>query len=67
MLISSSAAPGMMGRWFFRTAKQLKMTAKVIGADPVGTLFTGLIAIEPDAEYPQRMRNKAEVLAKKLI
>lgn len=67
MLISSSAAPGLMGRWLFRTVKQLKMTATVIGAKPVGTLFTGLIAGEADAQYPQRMRRKAEVLARKLI
>ena len=67
MLISSSAAPGIMGRWLFGSVKQLKMTAKVIGADTVGTLFAGLIAVEPDAKYPQRMRHKAAVLARKLV
>lgn len=67
LLISSSAAPGLMGRWLYQSAKQLKITAKVIGANPVGTLFTGLIAGEPDAQYPERMRHKAEVMARKLI
>lgn len=56
-----------MGRWFFQSAKQLKMTAKVIGADPVGTLFTGLIAGEPDARYPERMCHRAEALARNLV
>jgi len=67
MLISSCAAPGLMGRWLYGTQKQLKMTAQIIGAAPVGTLFTGLIAGEADAQYPERMRRRAEVLAKKLI
>lgn len=66
MLISSSAAPGFMGRWLFQSTKQLKMTAKVIGADPVGTLFTGLTAGEPDTRLPRRMRRKALALADKL-
>ncbi|MGI9238449.1 MAG: flavodoxin family protein [Woeseiaceae bacterium] len=66
MLISSSAAPGLMGRWIFQSAKQLNMTAKVIGANSVGTLFTGLIAGEPDTRLPERMRRKALALASKL-
>lgn len=66
MLISSSAAPSLMGRWFFQSAKQLKMTAKVIGANSVGILFTGLIAGEPDTRLPRRMRRKALSLASKL-
>jgi len=67
MLISSSAAPAMMGRWLFQSAKQLKMTATVIGARPVGTLFAGKVASEPDAGYPGRMRHNAEGLARKLL
>lgn len=67
MLISSCAAPAPMGRWLYGTQKQLKMTARIIGADPVGTLFTGLIAGEADARYPERMRRKAQSIAKKLL
>ena len=50
LLVSSCAAPGILGRWFFGTDKQLKMTAKTIGAEVVGTLFTGMIAkkIKPE-------------------
>lgn len=66
ILVSSSAAPGLMGRWLFESTKQLRMTAKVIGASPVGTLFTGLIAGEPDTRLPLRMRRKALALANKL-
>ncbi|MGB5625495.1 MAG: flavodoxin family protein [Woeseiaceae bacterium] len=67
MLISSCAAPGLMGRWLYGTQKQLRMTAQMIGAAPVGTVFAGMIAGEADAAYPERMRRKAEVLAKKLL
>lgn len=66
LLVSSSAAPGFMGRWLFQSTRQLKMTASVIGADPVGTLFTGLIAGQPDKRLPRRMRRKALALAEKL-
>ncbi len=67
ILISSCAAPALLGRWMSRTEKQLKMTAQTIGADSVGTLFTGLIAGDQEARLPERMRHKAETLAKKLI
>jgi multimeric flavodoxin WrbA len=39
LLVSSTAAPGILGRWLFGTDRQLKMTAKTIGAEVVGTLI----------------------------
>lgn len=67
VLVSSCAAPGILGRWFYGTRKQLKMTAKTIGADSVGTLFTGLIAKETHPRLPKRVLHKAEALVEKLI
>ena len=67
LLVSSCAAPGLMGRWLLGTNKQLKMTARTIGAEPVGTLFTGLIAGAADTRLPIRASYKAETLAKKLL
>ena len=67
LLISSCAAPGLMGRWLHSTKKQLEMTAQVIGAKPAGTLYTGLVAGAADTRLPVRARRKAETLAKKLI
>jgi multimeric flavodoxin WrbA len=67
ILISSRAAPGPLGRLMYSTDKQLKMTAQLIGAETLGTLFTGLIAGDTDARLPVRTRRKAETLAKKLI
>ncbi len=67
VLISSSAAPAILARFFFSTHKQLKMTAKVIGARKVGTLFTGLIASTPNRELPERSKRKIGALAKSLM
>lgn len=67
VLISSCAAPGIIGRLFFGTHKQLKLTAQTIGADIVGTLFTGLIRNEPHAELPKRLQTKINTLAIKMV
>jgi multimeric flavodoxin WrbA len=67
LLVSSCAAPGILGRWLFGTNKQLKMTAKMIGAESVGTLFTGMIAKEQQPKLPEGMQSKIKALADKLV
>lgn len=66
VLISSCAAPAMIGRWMYGTDKQLKMTAKVLGAESVGTLSVGMIAKEPQPQLPAGVRGKINALAGKL-
>lgn len=67
ILLSSSAAPGLMARLMFNTRQQLKFTAKVIGADVVGTLFVGLVAKSPNYQLTDKTCQKAIKLAKKLL
>ncbi|UJS24857.1 hypothetical protein [Thiothrix winogradskyi] len=67
MLVASSAAPGLLGRWVFGTLPQLKQTAQVIGAAPVGKLFTGLVSQEPHLKLPESVQRKARALALKLL
>ncbi len=67
VLLSSCAAPGIVGRWFHETHKQLKRTAQTTGASPVGTLFTGLIAKDPHPRLPERVHTKINSLAEKLV
>ncbi len=67
MLISSSAAPALMGRWLFGSSKQLRMAAQTIGAEPVGTLFTGMISTEKHQQLPQKNVAKARAMAIKLL
>lgn len=67
MLISSSAAPALMGRWMFGSSKQLRMAAQTIGADPVGTLFTGMISKDKHQRLPQKTVDRARAMAAKLL
>ena len=67
LLVSSCAAPGILGRWIFGTDKQLKMTAKVIGAEVVGSLFTGMIAKEQHPKLPQGVRARIKALAGRVV
>ena len=67
LLISSCAAPGILGRWLYGTHKQLRMTAQTIGADTVGELFIGLIAKEPRPRASEKVQAKAKALAARLV
>ena len=67
LLVSSCAAPGILGRWIFGTEKKLKMTAKTIGAEVVGSLFTGMIGKEQQPKLPEGARSKINVLAGRLV
>jgi multimeric flavodoxin WrbA len=44
VLITSSAMPGFMGRFFTGAMRALKITAQTMGAKPVASLFVGLSA-----------------------
>ena len=67
ILVSSSAAPGIMGRWLFGTTSQLKKSAATVGAKPVGVLFTGMVSNKPHSDLPEQTLNKIKSLAKKLV
>ncbi len=67
LLISSSAAPAWFGRFVFNAPRQLKMTARTIGAIPVGTLFTGLVSDRKDKRLPSAAAERARRLAHRLL
>ena len=67
LLVSSSAAPAIVARWFFGTDKQLKMTAKVLGAEVVGSLYTGMIAKQQQPKLTEGARAEIRQLAKRLV
>ena len=66
-LISSCAAPGLLGRFLYSSRKQLKITAETIGAKPVGMLFSGMISKQPNQHLPEKLEEKARALAEKLL
>ena len=67
LLIASSAAPAFIARLAFDTEKQLKRTARTLGAKPIGTLFTGLAAGEPHPTLPASSQRKARKLVEQLL
>jgi multimeric flavodoxin WrbA len=67
IVIASCAAPGLMGRVFYTTLSQLKVTAKTIGAKPIGSTLIGLIAQHAHPELPDRARSRVQRLAKRLV
>ena len=67
LLVSSSAAPAIMGRWLFGTTGQLRQAAKMFGGRVRGVCFTGLAAKAPDLHLDARQRRRAERLARRLV
>ena len=66
IIISSCAAPGLMGRLTYNTNKSLKIAADTMGAKVVGSIVTGLISQKRKPDLPRRARRKAQVLAQRL-
>jgi multimeric flavodoxin WrbA len=67
LIVTSCAAPGLMGRLSYGTNNNLKVAARTMGAKVVGSIVTGLIARKPDRELPQRARRRARKLAPRLV
>jgi multimeric flavodoxin WrbA len=63
ILIASSAAPGFMGRMLYATLDQLKVTAKTIGAKPIGSVFVGSMSLQ---EYP-KLRDKVQERVRTMV
>jgi multimeric flavodoxin WrbA len=67
ILIASSAAPGILGRLSYSTLKQLKMTARTVGARPVAAIFIGLMSQHEHPELGARTRRKVRAMAGRLV
>ena len=67
ILIASSAAPGIFGRLAYSTLKQLKTTAKTIGARSVGSVFIGLMSQHEHPELGEKVRKRVQTMISKLV
>ena len=67
ILIASSAAPGFMGRCFYATVKQLKMTAKTIGARSVASIFIGLMSRQEHPALSDKVKRQVRAMVAKLL
>lgn len=66
-LVATSAAPGYMIPLFTGTRKALRMTASVLGAKPVASLWIGLSAVEPDHQPSPRVLARARRIGRELV
>jgi len=66
ILIASSAAPGFFIPIATGAARALRLTAKTLGAKPIGHMWIGLVAGEPHHELSARTRQRALQLGRKL-
>lgn len=67
LIVSSCAAPGWIGRLFFDSLKQLRVTAKTVGAEVKGTMMIGLASKQPQPVLDKKMKMKAFRLGEKLV
>lgn len=67
VVVSSSAAPGLLGRYVYHAVGLLKQAAGVLGARVVGVLFIGLAAETPLPRLSARQQRKAERLGRRLV
>jgi NAD(P)H-dependent FMN reductase len=66
-LVATSAAPGFMIPLFTGTRNALRMTAKLLGAKPVASLWIGLSAVEPNHQPSARVLARARRIGMKLV
>jgi hypothetical protein len=66
IIISSCAAPGLLGRLTYGTNQTLRVAARTIGGRIVGRMFTGLVSKEPEQKLPPRAQRKIKRLAPRL-
>lgn len=66
LIISSCAAPGLLGRLTYGTNRNLKVAAKTIGSKVVGSMVTGLMSQERAPELPPRAKRRIKALAPRL-
>ncbi len=67
VLVSSCAAPGFLGHLIYNTKNQLKYTAKIVGANVVGSMFTGLVSVQDKHRVSHSVIAKAKLMADKLM
>lgn len=66
VLVSSSAAPAWMGKYFSGAMGALKMLARLLSAKPVGVIWVGLVN-EEHMQLPDKSKLRAQALGRKLI
>lgn len=66
VIISSCAAPGVLGRLTYSTSQSLRIAARTIGGKVVGSVFAGMVSKQRMPRLSRRMQRKSRALAAKL-
>jgi multimeric flavodoxin WrbA len=66
VLITSSAMPSVMGRFFTGAPRALRLIAKTLGAKPVASLFAGLSAQKQIPTVSAKMIDRAREAGRKI-
>lgn len=66
ILVSSCAAPGLLGRISFMSLRELRIAARTFGARSRGSMLTGLVSRERHPNLRPRTQRTARRLAKRL-
>ena len=66
VIVSSCAAPGLLGRLTYGTNRNLRIAAQTMGGKVVGSVVTGMASQERKPELTRRARRRASELALKL-
>jgi multimeric flavodoxin WrbA len=67
VLITSSAMPGFMGRFFTGALRALKISAQTMGAKPIASLFIGLSAQNRTWSVPEKALHRAREAGRRLV
>ena len=67
VIVSSCAAPGILGRLAFVTNRNLRVAAKTVGGKVVGSMVIGLVSRERQPALPKRARRRTKSLASRLV
>jgi multimeric flavodoxin WrbA len=67
VLVSSCAAPGLLGQFSFMTLRELKIASRTLGARVKGSLLIGFASGEREAWLRGRTLRRARRLARRLV
>lgn len=65
-LITSTAMPAFFGRFFTGAVRALKYSARGLGAEVTGVMFTGLAAMQERQQLTEAEKKKARALGRRL-
>jgi multimeric flavodoxin WrbA len=66
VVVTASAMPALLGKFFTGSLRILKITAETLGAKPIGTLNIGMAALAEKQELTPAVVKKAKLLGHRL-